>query len=198
MTWNLARANTKAYQLGLAIALCCALGAGLWAAPPAMAQQAPPQGPTKLVEEHKDWNVFEHTEPLECWVASMPKQSRNTRNGRVVRVRRGDIVLMVSYIPGKAIRGEVNFTGGYPFAKDSRAILTIGNQNFDLFAQGEWAWADTPETDAKMIAAMKKGARASIVAHSTRGTRTSDTFSLLGFTAALEQAEQRCYGGGAS
>jgi hypothetical protein len=39
---------------------------------------------------------------------------------------------------------------------------------------------------------MKKGAKAILTANSSRGTKTQDTFSLLGFTAAVEDAEKRC------
>jgi hypothetical protein len=39
---------------------------------------------------------------------------------------------------------------------------------------------------------MKRGAQAVITARSGRGTHTKDTFSLSGFTAALEDAEKRC------
>ena len=48
------------------------------------------------------------------------------------------------------------------------------------------------EDDVEIIKAMKKGAKAILTAKSSRGTKTQDTFSLLGFTAALEDAEKRC------
>ena len=63
---------------------------------------------------------------------------------------------------------------------------------FALFTAGEWAWAGTDEDDQKIINAMKKGAKAVLTAKSRRGTKTQDTFSLMGFTAALEDAEKRC------
>jgi len=39
---------------------------------------------------------------------------------------------------------------------------------------------------------MKRGVDAVLTARSTRGTQTKDTFSLLGYTAAVEEAEKRC------
>ena len=39
---------------------------------------------------------------------------------------------------------------------------------------------------------MKGGANAVLVGNSSRGTRTEDTFSLMGFTAAVEDAGKRC------
>ena len=41
---------------------------------------------------------------------------------------------------------------------------------------------------------MKRGAEAVLTARSARGTQTKDTFSLLGFTAAIEDADKRCGG----
>ena len=46
--------------------------------------------------------------------------------------------------------------------------------------------------DARIVAAMKAGADAVLTGSSSRGTKTEDTFSLFGFTAAVEEAEQRC------
>jgi hypothetical protein len=42
------------------------------------------------------------------------------------------------------------------------------------------------------MTAMKRGTNAILTARSARGTQTQDTFSLLGFTAAAEEAERRC------
>ncbi|NCV18636.1 MAG: hypothetical protein EBW42_07685, partial [Rhodobacterales bacterium] len=46
--------------------------------------------------------------------------------------------------------------------------------------------------DKKMVQAMKRGAKATLTGRSSRGTKTEDTFSLKGFTAAVEDASKRC------
>jgi len=91
-------------------------------------------------------------------------------------------------------QGEVSFTGGYPFAGGSTVGLDIGGTKFDLFSDGEWAWAGSKDDDAKIIAAMKSGASAVLTARSARGTQTADTFSLNGISAALDEAAKRCAG----
>ncbi len=51
----------------------------------------------------------------------------------------------------------------------------------------------TPSDDATMLAALKGGDVGGADRHARRaGTQTQDTFSLLGFTAAMEEAETRC------
>ncbi len=147
---------------------------------------------TNRVDSKTDWSVFEGDDPKECWAVTTYKESVNTRDGREVSVNRGSILLMVFYRPGDSVRGQVAFTGGYPFAPDSTVKVEIGSSSFDFFTDGEWAWPLTPQDDAKVVAAMKRGANAVLTARSARGTQTKDTFSLLGFTAAIEEADKRC------
>jgi hypothetical protein len=147
---------------------------------------------TNRVNAITDWSVFEGQDPRECWAVTTYKESVNTRGGRVVAVTRGEILLMVFYRPGAEVQGQVAFTGGYPFASGSTVNVNIGGTEFELFTEGEWAWPATPQDDAKIVTAMKRGADAVLTAQSSRGTVTKDTFSLLGFTAAVEDAEQRC------
>jgi hypothetical protein len=147
---------------------------------------------TNRVAAQTDWSVFVESDPQECWGVSAPKETVNTRDGRVVSVNRGDILLFVSYRPSAGVNGEVSFTGGYPFADGSTVSLAVGDATFELFTDGEWAWPASPGDDARIMTAMKRGTNAVLTARSARGTQTQDTFSLLGFTAAAEEAERRC------
>jgi Invasion associated locus B (IalB) protein len=151
------------------------------------------QESTNRVATMTDWNVF--TEPAsgtatECWGVSKPKETVNTRDGQPVSVRRGDILLFVTFRPGKP--GEISFTGGYPFAAGSTVEVQIDGTSYQMFSDGEWAWPGSAEEDAKMLAALKAGTSATLTARSGKGTQTVDTFSLRGFTAAMEDAAKRC------
>ncbi|NRB16885.1 MAG: hypothetical protein HRU33_04740 [Rhodobacteraceae bacterium] len=147
---------------------------------------------TNRVAANVDWSVFQGNEPTECWGVSAPKESVNTRDGRVVAVRRSQIQLFVFYRPDGAESGQLTFTGGYPFAPGSTVNMKIGESEFELFTEGEWAWPATAADDTKIITAMKRGSQAVLTARSARGTQTQDSFSLLGFTAAVEDADKRC------
>ncbi|SEN31182.1 hypothetical protein SAMN04488012_102351 [Palleronia salina] len=147
---------------------------------------------TNRVAVETAWSVFVEDDPQECWSVSSPTNTVNTRGGQVVSVRRGDILLFVTFRPGSGANGEVSFTGGYPFADGSTVTLDIGGTEFELFTDGEWAWPASEAEDAQIIAAMRRGAEAELSARSERGTNTADTFSLFGFTAALEEAQSRC------
>jgi hypothetical protein len=152
------------------------------------------QQESNRVAAETDWAVFQGNEPKECWAVTAPKQTVNTRDGNVVSVRRGDILLFVTYRPEQNISGEVSFTGGYPFADGSTATLEIAGTTFELFTEGEYAWPATPADDQKIVTAIKRGADAVVTARSSRGTQTKDTFSLLGATSMIEEAEKLCAG----
>ncbi|MFC3118837.1 invasion associated locus B family protein [Jhaorihella thermophila] len=170
------------------VAMCLSLAGMVFTATAGVA--AAQEKSSNRVAAKTDWSVFVEENPKECWAVSAPKKTVNTRNGRVVAVRRGDILLFVFYRPEAKVKGQVTFTGGYPFAKGSTVNLDIGGTEFELFTDGEWAWPATSADDAKIIAAMKRGTNAVLTARSQRGTQTKDTFSLLGFTAAVEDAEK--------
>jgi len=167
---------------GIAGAILALAATGVWA------QSAS----NNQVAAKTDWSVFEDKNPRECWAVSAPKETVNTKDGRVVAVRRGDILLMAFYRPAAGVKGQLTFTGGYPFSTSVPVTVQVDGNTFELFSEGEWAWPASASDDAKIIAAMKRGSKAVLTARSSRGTQTKDTFSLLGFTAALDEAEKRC------
>ncbi len=177
-----ARAGLRAAAVfGAAIAACGAVA------------QDSSQSNNRVAAE-TDWSIFVEKDPQECWAVSAPKETVNTKDGRVVAVKRGDILLFVYYRPARNEQGVVSFTGGYPFAEGSTVKLEVGDSSFDMFTEGEWAWPATESDDSKITTALKRGTEAVLTARSARGTQTKDTFSLLGFTAALEKAEESCKG----
>jgi len=156
------------------------------------------QESTNRVDAKTDWSVFVEDQPTkECWIVSKPTKVVNTRDGKEVSARRSDILLWVTYRPSEDINGQVSFTGGYPFDPNKLVELDVGGEKFNLFIgeaeeEREFAWPATPSDDTKIREALKRGSTAVISAQSRRGTRTKDTFSLSGFTAALAEAEKRC------
>lgn len=160
-----------------------------------LAAAASAQESSNVVATQTDWSVFVEESPKECWAVSAPKEwSATDRNSRPTSVRRGDIRLFVAYRPDGA-RGEIAYTGGYPFAEGSTVTVQIGETSFELFTDGEWAWPASPEEDGRLLEAMRRGQQAIVNARSGRGNNTRDVFSLLGFTAATAEAERRCPAG---
>lgn len=171
---------TKTAQMAAAILATFAL--------PALAETS-----TKRVAANTDWSTFVDGNPKKCWVVSAPKVSESKRDGKAVAVNRGDIRLFVTYSAGSP--GEISFSGGYPFAPASTVGLDVSGTKFDLSPDTsvkDWAWPGAPEDDGKIIAALKAGSSAIVTGKSAKGTQTTDTFSLSGFSAAVDEAAKRC------
>ena len=143
-----------------------------------------------LFESFGDWHVRAVGESNErvCWVVSLPLKWEASRQN----VKRGDIYLAVSFRPGEEVDAEVNYYAGYPLRARSRVAVRVGNRDLEMLTYQENAWGENPQQDSKLVNAFRRGRTAVVRGVSTRGTRTTDTFSLIGFTAALERAREAC------
>jgi cardiolipin synthase len=90
------------------------------------------------------------------------------------------------------VDGQVAFTGGYPFAADTPVTLEVEGTEFTLLTRDEWAWPANAEADARIVEAFRDGSEAVLTGQSERGTVTRDTFSLVGFSRSVEEAEDLC------
>jgi invasion protein IalB len=178
---------TKFLKLGTIALLAAVLAAAV--VPGAAMAQAQTR-----VDAKKDWSIFEAGSGQQkvCWIVSQPTKSAASRNGKSVTVNRGDIFLMVSMRPADGVVNEASFLSGYPFKKGSEVGASVGNKKFSLFTDGENAWSPSAKDDAALIGAFRRGSKAKFEGVSTRGTKTFDTFSLNGFSAALEAAAALC------
>ena len=147
-----------------------------------------------LVESTEDWSIFQAGEGdgKVCWIASKPTSSKALRGGNTVEVRRGEIYLMVAFRPSEDVEREVSFVAGYPFKQGSTVETEVGGDEWEMFTSDDSAWLPSSDKDAEVVAAFKRGADAKVTGVSSRGTTTVDTFSLMGFTDALEKADELC------
>jgi hypothetical protein len=121
-----------------------------------------------------------------CYVVSQPKSSTPKA------AKRDPAFLLVTHRPGQAVRNEVSTIIGYPFKKDAIVELTIDTNNYQLFTNGDGAWAETSAKDKEIVGAMRKGQKLTVKGASWRGTETLDSYSLDGISAALEKIDQNC------
>ncbi|MCW0181771.1 MAG: invasion associated locus B family protein [Zavarzinia sp.] len=141
-----------------------------------------------LLGSFGDWQAFKTKQGGKdvCLVSSKP--SKSLPEG----AKRGDIFFLISHFQEGGVRNQVQILIGYPFKAGSTAKVKIGGQTFELFTDGENAWARETATDEKIVQAMRKGANAVITGTSQRGTETTDTFSLKGISAALDAIGKAC------
>ena len=123
-----------------------------------------------------------------CFVSSVPTKSR----GKYDPKNRGDIRVFVSHGPGNAERDVVQVIAGYRYKPQSDVSLTIDGKSFKLFTIEDRAYAESEEDDRRMITLMKRGSRMTVVGISSRGTKTTDTYSLSGFTKTKAVIDKTC------
>ena len=74
----------------------------------------------------------------------------------------------------------------------AEALGAIGGSNFPMYTQNDGAWVKNAAEEAKMLDTMRKSTDAVVKATSSRGTQTTDTFSLKGIGQAVDRASQEC------
>ena len=151
------------------------------------AQPSRAQG-IERIGDYGDWSAFQFSEDgnLACYMSSEPKKAKGKYK------KRGDVFAIVTHRPAEKRFGEVSFIAGYSYQKDSWVEVKIGKQTFQLFTQDDGAWAPDAETDKKLVRAMRKGRTMVVTGTSTRGTLTTDTYSLSGFTKASRAIAKAC------
>jgi len=113
-----------------------------------------------------------------CFITSAPKKSEGDYS------KRGEASVIVTHWPGSKRFDEVSIVAGYPYKEDSEVTAKIGGATYELYTEGDRAWRYTGADDRKMVQAMRSGSEMVVVGTSARGTVTTDTYSLTGFTAA--------------
>ena len=138
----------------------------------------------------KDWGAYRYDNDGSrlCFVSSVPTKSK----GKYDPKNRGDIRVFVSHGPGKAERDVVQVIAGYRYKPQSDVSLSIDGKRFKLFTIEDRAYAESEEDDRRIITLMKRGSRMTIIGTSSRGTKTTDTYSLSGFTKTKAVIDRTC------
>jgi Invasion associated locus B (IalB) protein len=71
----------------------------------------------------------------------------------------------------------------------------IGDASFELLPKGADLWVKNAAKESELIAEMRKGAKLVVKAGSKKGNVTTDTYSLAGFSQAIDRALKDCPGG---
>lgn len=142
----------------------------------------------EYLDTNRDWHAFQYMENGNrvCYMASRPTDEEGDY------ARRGDVFVLVTHRPAEDSRDVVSFIAGYSYREDSEVTVTIGSETFRLFTEDDTAWARDEATDRRMVAAMKRGADMVVRGTSSRGTLTTDTYSLFGFTATYNEITEAC------
>ena len=102
---------------------------------------------------------------------------------------RQDAQFNVTNRPNKPHRIAIHM--GITLDVNSPATLKIKNNTYTLIAYKEYVFV-TAEDQDKAIYNMKMGAKFSVSATSEKGEKITDTYSLMGFTRALQTLDKYC------
>ncbi len=149
---------------------------------------AAPDVKARLLERIKDWTVFiyEGTEGRVCFAASAPTDMQPKT------AKRTSVIFYVTTWQKDGIHNEVSVRQGYAMKANAVATVTVGSQNFSLSADDDKAYAKDPADERKLLAAMAAGGPMIVKATSSKGTQTTDQYSLEGIAAAVQKLEESC------
>lgn len=140
----------------------------------------------------KSWSAYTAGSGADktCYALSEPTASEPSG------VKRDKVYLLISDFPGRKVKGEPQIVPGYAYPDNGTVSVTVGNDKFTFFTRTEGgvgsAWLKSTADEAKLVAALQKGSRAVVTGVSSRGTTTTDAYSLSGITAALQKAHAEC------
>ncbi len=170
----------------VALAAVAAIVAAPVAVGPAVAQKK--NDNHEFLGRFKDWEAHKARIGGEvvCYIASLPKKSEGKYT------KRDETSVLVSHWPKRKVVGQVEVRAGYPYRKNSKVKFDSDKGDFELWTTKDTAWAKNQASDKEIVEAMKKGLKLVVIGYSTRGTKTTDTYSLRGFTDAYEKITAEC------
>lgn len=149
---------------------------------PVFAQQA------KFLKKHGAWSsyVSSGTAKKTCFAVAQPHEQ--TPKG----VKRDPAYFYISHYAADKTRNEISIKMGYPLKSGVPAEIAIGEKKFTLFTKGEGAFVEKKATENAIVAAMRAGNTLTVQGRSSRGTLTTDKYSLNGISAALDNIAREC------
>jgi hypothetical protein len=147
--------------------------------------------PANLLGVFGNWSAFSSGSgsSLTCYALSKPRATRPA-------AKRGAIYLMVSDWPSRKVKAEPQIVYGYQAKENGVAALGVGSDKFPFFIRNNGkdgsAWLQQLTDNGRLMDAMHNGVSAVASGTSSRGTKTSDTYSLSGFNDALAKIHAAC------
>jgi hypothetical protein len=148
--------------------------------------------PANLLGVFGNWSAYSSGTgaSLTCYALSKPRASRPAG------AKRSAIYLMISDWPARKVKAEPQVVYGYQAKENGAAALGVGPDKFSFFIRNSGkdgsAWLQQLNDNPRLITAMQGGVSAVASGVSSKGTKTSDTYSLSGFNDALTKIHAVC------
>lgn len=165
------------------------------ARPPHPAREKPTAAPTTeakptLLAQFGAWGAYTASpgDKKICFAIAKPTTAETKPPNRP----RNPPYMFITSRPADKVANEVSIEIGYPFKTGSEASAQVGTTTFALYTQGDGAWIKNKAEEAHMVDTMRQGDTAVVKGESSRGTETTDTYSLKGLSEALDRIAKEC------
>jgi hypothetical protein len=145
-------------------------------------------GKSEPIGSFNDWGAYATPgKDRTCYAMSQPKD-------RQPKAKLKDTLayVFISVRPGEGVKNEVAINLGYPTKENGTASASIDADSFELITKGTNAWLKNAAEEDKFVKAVKGGGKLIVKASSAKGTATTDSYSLKGFSQALDRVQKEC------
>jgi len=145
----------------------------------------------KTFDQWTAWQDNNDEDGQVCFVTANPTDTQPKEvNGKPIN--RDPPAFVVLHRKSKGLFNEAQTLIGYPFDTTKFPVVLIDGAAHTMVAEKSAAWLAKDEDEAAFVAAMKAGSKLVVKGTSLKGTQTTDTYSLAGFTAAMQTIDKAC------
>lgn len=139
-----------------------------------------------LIAQYGDWGVYVNKTAKTCFALTQPKdrQPGNTK--------RDPAYFFVTTRQSEKLVNEISIVAGFTLKEDAEVVLAAGGKNFTMFAKGAGLWIKEPADEPKLLDALKNEKELTLKLTPTKGSATTDRYSLTGLPQALERVAKEC------
>jgi hypothetical protein len=165
---------------------------GAKGAPSAKQDAAAVSGGTEpqLVGQFGTWGAYVASPGCKkvCFALAKPSSMKTNPPNRP----RDPAYAFISTRPAERVNNEVSIMIGYPLKPGSEGSLEVAGNRYAMYTQGDGLWIKNAAEEDKMVDALRKGSDLTIKGVSSKGTETTDIYSLKGLAQALDRLAQDC------
>ncbi len=142
----------------------------------------------RQIGKYGDWAAYVLSENggKVCYMVSRPIKAEGKYTNR------GEIFALITHRPLENTKDVFSYITGYTYKAGSDAVVTVDGERYVLFTQDDTAWTPDAAADARLARAIQKGSEMVVKGTSSRGTLTTDTYSLKGSSAAYKAISKEC------
>lgn len=143
-----------------------------------------------LLGQYGDWGAYTASPGGRkiCFAIAKPSSSETNPPNRP----RNPAYMFISTRPADKVSNEVSIIIGYPFKSGGDATVAVGSSSFALYTQQDGGWIKDSAEEPKLIEAMRSAQSLVVRGTSTKGTHSTDIFSLKGLSQALDRTDSDC------